>query len=685
MRSESFQAAAALGFILAATSGAICASAQTVAKTATLIELPISAGTTLTVEAHPGATLYVYVKPHAKAKTIASCQAEEAQFPVQQQFALATSGPQTLTLQTPLVVGDQVCAALFDPSTATATYTQPLSVSAPAPVCNDVAFAAPPMQGNSLLVNAPNPSTLDVYVHTQDKLLEHTMDCLPTTLAKLPAPQQFTLSGQMPRTVTLNRTLMPGDAICLLATSAAHPGGIIAGPAIVGPAPASQTSQQSEPTKLAPPVFVEQVISGRSVVRVTGTPGAKILLYSFPATPLPKELSTCASNLIHGKMLATTATDSNEKPALWTTLTDNEPQPIALRGVLQPNTLLCAEEISPDGSQSAYSSYLSVVDSEDYGRVVVDLIAGAIIDNQQNNGGGSSGSTAAEYVSLGLSFNWTRAGGGLRPVCKQSKKNYVWWAPGFDTFLSSSLGSLPVSAPVSTATANSTSSTSVLLNAMNAPQSVDFTTGAALTWRSTRFFHNSNFFLLGPVAKGGFETVLTPSTSTTFSSTSGTPVLQTTTYSPLYSFHEAGMRIAWADFERRTDEAPRPYTEFDITLGAYSNLPSYICNSKKPYGPVLTTPPTNTGCYVTTPGTPNSTYQSDASRTLIPRIRAEGYARLPNYPFVIGIDANLAQYALGTHHNLVDSPSKPGNDVRLYFGLTIDPTTALKKLGMAPQ
>jgi hypothetical protein len=48
----------------------------------------------------------------------------------------------------------------------------------------------------------------------------------------------------------------------------------------------------------------------------------------------------------------------------------------------------------------------------------------------------------------------------------------------------------------------------------------------------------------------------------------------------------------------------------------------------------------------------------------------------------MGVDANLAQYAFGPHKNAVDTVNKAGDDVRIYFGVNLDPVSAIKKLGV---
>jgi hypothetical protein len=46
----------------------------------------------------------------------------------------------------------------------------------------------------------------------------------------------------------------------------------------------------------------------------------------------------------------------------------------------------------------------------------------------------------------------------------------------------------------------------------------------------------------------------------------------------------------------------------------------------------------------------------------------EGFFRFPNWPFVLGLDANLTQAALSPGN--LDIMNKPGGSVAIYFGIT---------------
>ena len=714
-----------------------------------------SEGARLTVEGPPDAVLYVYV--HARdgllREPVVCTRATLARLEKPERFLLGEQMPETVTLEMPLRDGDAVCLLATDADHPAGQMAAVALVGSSAELAG--ADAAEPVAATASAGTAPAATvTADAAAPVAAAQSAASASRSTATAAATDAPVVAAAAaapvGTAPAATAAVRLKVPGG---VKAGAAAGAGSANAGSAGAGSAGAGSAAAGSEAAGSAAdtagsgtpaataagaataiaakagstsvtagkpagdaapavPVFVQRVVAGQAKVWVKADAGVQVEVYRFAATPLPQELSSCEKNLQNGKLLevlqpaapnagASANTSANAggdtsapESAFETVVPTGGVAAVALTDVLRANTLLCAVAIK--GADRAYSSYQSVAYKPNYGRVAVSLTAGAMIDNQQQtaNNGSTTGSSAAEYVNLGVNLNWARAGGGLRPTGVREmgsgkarrtvteKKNYVWWAPGLDSFVSSSLTSLPVSAPVTTNEAGSTpaagGAATSTLNAMSAPQSVDFSVGSALYWRATRFFNNSNFFLIGPVVEGGFDTVLNPGASAAVVTAGGSTALQTTAFSPLYSYSEAGVRIAWADLNRRTDEAPRPYTEFDFTMGEFSNLPSYVCLSGKPYGPVVATAPTTTGCAVPVAGG----YRLDASRTLIPRMRVAGYMRLPQYPFVVGLDANLGQYAVGAHHNLVDMLSKPGNDVRVYFGLTIDPTTALKKLGV---
>ena len=152
------------------------------------------------------------------------------------------------------------------------------------------------------------------------------------------------------------------------------------------------------------------------------------------------------------------------------------------------------------------------------------------------------------------------------------------------------------------------------------------------------------------------------------------------------------MRGAWDYYPKSTDQAPHEFQWIMVALGNYSNLPSYLCTAMPGIAPAqgakkfaFSSPP-NTACLEVPVGatatTPPTSYNVYISRTLVPRIDIAGEISIPSYPFVFGYDANLGQYSKWLSADNVDFLNKPGNNVRLYFGVTFDVPTALSKLGL---
>jgi len=213
-----------------------------------------------------------------------------------------------------------------------------------------------------------------------------------------------------------------------------------------------------------------------------------------------------------------------------------------------------------------------------------------------------------------------------------------------------------------------------------------------MPWKTTHWNSRSDYFTIGPLVRGGFITLLNPSVTSTSSgaATTGSTSASVTNgnFSSAYYFLGFGTRLAWERYSRDTNEGSQTLSEFLVTIGDYSNLPSYVCKpttgTSNPYAPGSTTI-INTACSlsqypVTAPSGSTTTYSYYADfRTVRPRFDIEGFAMLPGYPFILGIDANLQQSYFGSKSNL-DFLNKPGNDIRIYIGVKIDLGTLISKL-----
>jgi hypothetical protein len=258
-----------------------------------------------------------------------------------------------------------------------------------------------------------------------------------------------------------------------------------------------------------------------------------------------------------------------------------------------------------------------------------------------------------------------------------------------------------VAAKTSSTTIAATPTTlSQSLNVLSSQQSATVLMGFYFPFRLTHWYGRTNWITFAPVAFGGFDTLLNPTATTATSANAGAVTSATTTnFSSVYNFRAGGARFAWDIYPRRTDEAPIEISWVNLTLGYYSNLPSWRCTapaappgSNPTSGPTgktyVPSPNNNTSCLAVgvvppgSTGTSPSSYHLYESRTLVPRVGIAGELKLPNYPVVFGYIANLSQYGKFTGGNGIDSQNKPGNDVRFYFGLKVNAKDALKKLGV---
>lgn len=332
----------------------------------------------------------------------------------------------------------------------------------------------------------------------------------------------------------------------------------------------------------------------------------------------------------------------------------------------------------------------------DYGRVQAIFTGGAMINNQQSS---ANSSTAGEFLDVEWDFSWIRAGSrpcpssctktvGKKSVPINTKGHRL--APGFNTFFDGRLSPTPVATTTSTTTTTTTTasgsmpstSTATNLNLLTSQQGLRVLIGSYIPFRFSSWNGRTQAFTVGPVAKASFDTILNPSVSsgstpTTTSSSGGTTttmISQTAgNFSSVYSSWVVGGRIEWDQFPASSDEAPRTWMQLDVTMGKYSNLPSYEC--------VATAKGTAPPAGAATACTAGSNFPN-ISRVLVPRLDIAGFAKFPNYPFVLGFDANLAQYGIPTGLPHIDYLNKPGNDIRLYFGLTLDLASAWSKLGL---
>jgi hypothetical protein len=476
-----------------------------------------------------------------------------------------------------------------------------------------------------------------------------------------------------------------------LAANASAEIGAMGATGATGPTPATQVvaPAASGPIGTTGPVqFQGQPTGGSSTLLFaddgsggatgyTGTTGVTaVSVYQFSATYTVTDGTSCnARTVLDGTplMISTgTGTTFGSAPAKPSA---NTPYSITLAQPLVAGTQLCLSGV--ENNAPFYSAIKTVVDASDYGRFRATFTAGVMVTNQQS---ASNSSTAGEYLDMELVTSLIR--GGLRPCTKNlnqgckpitdptGKITYrqgYRFMPGFNTFFNARLSPIPVSTTTTT-TNTSTAATTSNLNLLTSQQAIKIQVGGNMPFRTNGWNNRTNAFTYGPVMKASFDTLLNPSAgSASTTSTSGTTstTLTSGNFSSVYSSWLVGVRTSWDQFPASTDKSPKTLAAFEVSMGQYSNLPSFECVGKGKGGAL----PTGaiSACTV------------DISRTLVPRLDISGFVTFPNYPFVLGFDANLAQYGIFAPSN-IDYLNKPGNDVRIYVGYTIDLSTAFKML-----
>jgi hypothetical protein len=416
-------------------------------------------------------------------------------------------------------------------------------------------------------------------------------------------------------------------------------------------------------------------VAGTSVVTVVPqTSGDTISIWAFLVGS--GFTGSCdVESMKYGRPLQIISTTGTGSSAVTTTTTgfqinSNGATPLTINELLVPGELLCLVETPPgSASMASWSNQeaLAVVDPNDFGRVRPYFVLGMQATNQQTASGNSS---VAQYLEVG--FNFTNA---------RARDHWI----GLGSNLDLRLSPIPVAGSVSNSTGTATGTVSTLTvssitpNQLSSQQSVRGVVSLYAPLKVMSWNKKLDYFTVAPLGRAGVGTLLNSSTSSSSGgSASGSPTqIATTSFAPGLYFWGAGARIAWDRMVKDTDKAPQTITQFLMTVGEYSNLPSYVCKplpsgTSNPYGGATTI---TTACSQLTSG---STYYG-YFRTVRPRLDVEGLAKLPGYPFVLGLDANLQQYAVWTKLKM-DYLNKPGNDVRIWVGISVDIRTLISKL-----
>jgi hypothetical protein len=429
-------------------------------------------------------------------------------------------------------------------------------------------------------------------------------------------------------------------------------------------------------------------MNSNSVTFESDTPG-NLSIYLFGAgypaqtaerSPDAPELACSEADLASGSLLPLVPTSTSSGPSSASTtpslpVTAKTVTTVALSTPLTANTKICLAETGPSGLPYVAFSQLTPVEffppGSDFGRFGLSFTGGVIISNQEQS---TASTTASQYLEAELTYDFVRGK-----------------AVGLSSFLNFRSSAIPVTATSTTSTPASGSSTTPTLtqslNALSSQQSVRILAGFLFPFNLTRWYRDQRL-TLAPLAVGGFDTLLNPTPPTSTPSTGTSITTAAANFSSVYSYWAGGGELSWVQQPKIRDESERTFAWLSASVGNYSSLPSYICTAKPGSTPTASakffSDPANpsTSCLVlpVTPSSGPTSYQVYASRHLIPRLDIAGNLNLPTLPVVLGFDANLGQFEWQSTN--LDIVNKPGNDVRLFFGLRFDIVAALGKLGV---
>jgi hypothetical protein len=508
---------------------------------------------------------------------------------------------------------------------------------------------------------------------------------VPAPTAGLPAvPVSVSLTG-----MATGVALTPSGGAGVVVTGAYKAGGSATAPAAGVPVtPSAGITVVAAPGPGPQAQFGAAPVAGTSVVTVLPqASGDTISIWAFQVgSGFP---GTCAAeNMKYGRPLEIKSTTGSGSSAATTTTTafslgtaGSAPSatPLTINELLVQGELLCLVE-TPAGSSSVASwskqDALAVVDPNDFGRVRPYFVLGMQATNQQTASGNSS---VAQYLEAGLNFTNYRA-----------RDHWI----GLGSNLDIRLSPIPVAGSVSNSTLSGStlSVSSITPNQLSSQQSVRGVASVYAPIKVLKWNKQLDYFTFAPLGRAGVGTLLNSSMSSSSGGSAGSAPTQiaTTSFAPGLYFWGVGARIAWDRIGKDWNKGSQMMTQFLMTVGEYSNLPSYVCKPTtgltNPYAVGAMTTVTTacsqfgvTGGGTGTDGKPLPYNYYGYFRTVRPRLDVEGLAKLPGYPFVLGLDANLQQYAVWTKPNM-DYLNKPGNDVRIWVGIMVDIQTLISKL-----
>jgi hypothetical protein len=256
------------------------------------------------------------------------------------------------------------------------------------------------------------------------------------------------------------------------------------------------------------------------------------------------------------------------------------------------------------------------------------------------------------FLAFDVDRNWLW--GGLRPYEEDSKGSYRRLM--FNTYFETRLTSIPV---VGTDGKN--------IDSFVTSQKAGVLQGGAYmpilltTWRSHQ---THNALSLGPIAKIGFETPV--------DSLDASGVVQPGGRRSFYTFFAYGARLGTHRISASKSLAPELLSYFDIVFGRFSSMDS---------DPLLNNP-RFAGNNRFLPWQFADTFSDGRGQYLRYarpwRIGIEGTLKIPGYPFVVGVSANVHQnFGIGNSNTLGGTER---DDLRFFLGTRFDFGSLAQKL-----
>lgn len=322
---------------------------------------------------------------------------------------------------------------------------------------------------------------------------------------------------------------------------------------------------------------------------------------------------------------------------------------------------------SANDKNNAASAAQDVVDTLDWGRIRAYFAGGVLIANDQNS---FSSSSASPFLLFNLEKTWILPGCAiLKPDDKLDlqqhqgckKEGAAVYHPGVTTYFETRMTAIPVQ-PGASSSSTQNSSPSSSGGSLSSQKTARLGVGIYAPWVLTHWYYDKapNGLFLGPLAKVGFDT-LTGSTSQTMGS--GATASQVN-FNRFYDHWGFGMRFGHYGLTNSNNKSPEILSYLDVTLGPYSNLQSYICNSTE-------------GATLPTSACPPADKLD--TRTALYRLDLEGILKIPKTVMFVGFNANVKAFG---RKNL-DLNLQPNDDLRFLFGVKLDVASVMKKLGVS--